>query len=311
MYVGKGKWVVDDPSKYASRDGWFTGGWPGGEVGLKERFNKEAFVAPGDSGMVPAGDARRGAGIASGDGNASTAASASADPAPTPPTPSTPPPRRPNLARDPAPPSTRLSSPSSNPSPRLTVVSPPRTPTATRFAPSRRRSRRSPPPTPPRSPPSTTRARARARGRMASRLLQHVRRRTARVAGIHRCARRRRRPARRGVPAFRPREEDVRQRRVARSREVSALRRRVPRPLLRHHRSNRAHHLHGRHRRVYSVRSAGVHPPLAAGCVAEGGEGRGEKRRGRERRLRRHLRRRGRARQSRRPRRTSRVRAIE
>lgn len=82
MYVGKGKWVVDDPSKYASRDGWFTGGWPGGEVGLKERFNKEAFVAPGDSGMVPAGDARRGAGIASGDGNASTAASASADPAP-------------------------------------------------------------------------------------------------------------------------------------------------------------------------------------------------------------------------------------
>ena len=82
MYVGKGKWVVDDPSKYASRDGWFTGGWPGGEVGLKERFNKEAFVATGDSGMVPAGDARRGAGIASGDGNASTAASASADPAP-------------------------------------------------------------------------------------------------------------------------------------------------------------------------------------------------------------------------------------
>ena len=83
MYVGKGKWVVDDPRKYASRDGWLTGGWPGGEVGLKERFNKEAFVAPGDSGMVPAGDARRGAGVSSGDGDAwSTAASASAPPAP-------------------------------------------------------------------------------------------------------------------------------------------------------------------------------------------------------------------------------------
>ena len=53
MYVGKGKWVVDDPSKYASRDGWFTGGWPGGEVGLKERFNKEAFVAPGNHAELP------------------------------------------------------------------------------------------------------------------------------------------------------------------------------------------------------------------------------------------------------------------
>ena len=48
--------------------------------------------------MVPAGDARRGAGIASGDGNASTAASASADPPPTPRRP-----RRPLRAVEPRP----------------------------------------------------------------------------------------------------------------------------------------------------------------------------------------------------------------
>lgn len=29
---------ADDPKKYAGRDDWFTGGWPGGEVALKEVF---------------------------------------------------------------------------------------------------------------------------------------------------------------------------------------------------------------------------------------------------------------------------------
>ena len=33
----------DDPKKYAGRDDWFTGGWPGGEVGLKESFINEPF----------------------------------------------------------------------------------------------------------------------------------------------------------------------------------------------------------------------------------------------------------------------------
>ena len=62
MYIGKGRWVVDDPRRYASRDDWFTGGWPGGEVGLKEGFIAETFTAPaGTSGMMPAADARRGA----------------------------------------------------------------------------------------------------------------------------------------------------------------------------------------------------------------------------------------------------------
>ena len=62
VYIGKGRWVVDDPRRYASRDDWFTGGWPGGEVGLKEGFIAETFTAPaGTSGMMPAADARRGA----------------------------------------------------------------------------------------------------------------------------------------------------------------------------------------------------------------------------------------------------------
>ena len=46
VYIGKGRWVKDDPKKYASRDDWFTGGWPGGEVGLKEGFINEPFEKP-------------------------------------------------------------------------------------------------------------------------------------------------------------------------------------------------------------------------------------------------------------------------
>ena len=45
--MGKGKWVKDDPKKYAARDDWFTGGWPGGEVGLKEGFAREDGAAAG------------------------------------------------------------------------------------------------------------------------------------------------------------------------------------------------------------------------------------------------------------------------
>ena len=60
VYVGKGKWVKDDPKKYAARDDWFTGGWPGGEVGLKEGFAREDGAAASKSEMLPAGDVRRG-----------------------------------------------------------------------------------------------------------------------------------------------------------------------------------------------------------------------------------------------------------
>lgn len=41
MYIGKGRYVDDDPKKYAGRDNWFTGGWPGGEKELKEIFIQE------------------------------------------------------------------------------------------------------------------------------------------------------------------------------------------------------------------------------------------------------------------------------
>ena len=41
VYIGKGRFVQDDPKKYAGRDNWFTGGWPGGEKQLKEVFIKE------------------------------------------------------------------------------------------------------------------------------------------------------------------------------------------------------------------------------------------------------------------------------
>ena len=60
VYVGKGKWVKDDPRKYASRDDWFTGGWPGGEVGLKEGFARADGAGASKSEMLPAGDVRRG-----------------------------------------------------------------------------------------------------------------------------------------------------------------------------------------------------------------------------------------------------------
>ena len=49
VYIGKGKWVQDDESKYAARDNWFTGGWPGGEVGLKEGFIQEPFEKPSEA----------------------------------------------------------------------------------------------------------------------------------------------------------------------------------------------------------------------------------------------------------------------
>ena len=49
VYIGKGRWVKDDPKKYAARDDWFTGGWPGGEVGLKESFIQEPFETPVES----------------------------------------------------------------------------------------------------------------------------------------------------------------------------------------------------------------------------------------------------------------------
>ena len=41
VYIGKGRYVEDDPKKYAGRDNWFTGGWPGGEKELKEIFIQE------------------------------------------------------------------------------------------------------------------------------------------------------------------------------------------------------------------------------------------------------------------------------
>lgn len=46
LYVGKGRTVVDDPSRYPDRTE-LTGGWAGGEVGLK-RFAAEAAAAGGD-----------------------------------------------------------------------------------------------------------------------------------------------------------------------------------------------------------------------------------------------------------------------
>lgn len=42
-YRGQGRTIKDDPKKYAARDNMFTGGWPGGEVALKEVFIKEPF----------------------------------------------------------------------------------------------------------------------------------------------------------------------------------------------------------------------------------------------------------------------------
>ena len=45
VYIGKGRYVEDDAKKYAGRDNWFTGGWPGGEKQLKEVFIKEEAAA--------------------------------------------------------------------------------------------------------------------------------------------------------------------------------------------------------------------------------------------------------------------------
>jgi hypothetical protein len=33
IYLGKGRFIKDDPKKYPSKDEW-TGGWAGGETGL-------------------------------------------------------------------------------------------------------------------------------------------------------------------------------------------------------------------------------------------------------------------------------------
>ena len=49
VYSGKGRFIKDDPKKYASRDDWFTGGWPGGEVALKESFIQEEYETPAPS----------------------------------------------------------------------------------------------------------------------------------------------------------------------------------------------------------------------------------------------------------------------
>lgn len=42
IYIGKGKYVKDDPKKYPSKDS-FAGGWAGGETGLWE-FRDEISV---------------------------------------------------------------------------------------------------------------------------------------------------------------------------------------------------------------------------------------------------------------------------
>jgi hypothetical protein len=60
VYTGKGRFIKDDPRRYAGRDDWFTGGWPGGEVGLKQGLNVENSVASPGSGMVPVGNVRGG-----------------------------------------------------------------------------------------------------------------------------------------------------------------------------------------------------------------------------------------------------------
>ena len=33
IYLGKGRFIDDDPSKYPAKDEWGTGGWAGGEKG--------------------------------------------------------------------------------------------------------------------------------------------------------------------------------------------------------------------------------------------------------------------------------------
>ena len=47
VYVGKGKWAKDvDAKKFAARDNLLTGGWAGGEVGLK--LEKQLKLKAGD-----------------------------------------------------------------------------------------------------------------------------------------------------------------------------------------------------------------------------------------------------------------------
>ena len=64
VYIGKGKWVQDDESKYAARDNWFTGGWPGGEVGLKDgdyvQIKKKSGGFFGFLGTITGGPAKTG-----------------------------------------------------------------------------------------------------------------------------------------------------------------------------------------------------------------------------------------------------------
>lgn len=54
VYVGKGRFLADDPALYPGRDpGGLTGGWAGGEVGLKEKsvpgWASEAAASVGDA----------------------------------------------------------------------------------------------------------------------------------------------------------------------------------------------------------------------------------------------------------------------
>lgn len=43
IYVGKGRYIEDDPSKYPGRDNAYTGGFAGGETGLKNFVAKEGI----------------------------------------------------------------------------------------------------------------------------------------------------------------------------------------------------------------------------------------------------------------------------
>lgn len=59
VYIGKGRFINDDPRKYPGRDNDFTGGWAGGEVGLKAFV--EDLAAPGGA-SKPAAKAAKPAG---------------------------------------------------------------------------------------------------------------------------------------------------------------------------------------------------------------------------------------------------------
>ena len=53
IYVGKGKYVKGDAKKFAGRDNLLTGGWAGGEVGLK--VGEKLTLKKGDLVKVAAG----------------------------------------------------------------------------------------------------------------------------------------------------------------------------------------------------------------------------------------------------------------